>query len=51
MGYSQQTPLLRLPQFQDADKPTWRGDINSAFAALEPQLAKPKSWRIRLLSS
>lgn len=35
MGYSEQTPLLRLPQFQDADKPTWRGDINSAFAVLD----------------
>jgi hypothetical protein len=35
MGSSTQTATLALPQFADNDKPTWRGDINGAFSAID----------------
>jgi hypothetical protein len=35
VGSSTQTAKLALPQFGDNDKPTWRGDINGAFAAID----------------
>jgi hypothetical protein len=35
MGSSAQTAALLLPQFSDNDKPTWRGDVNGAFSAID----------------
>jgi hypothetical protein len=37
MGSSTQTPTVGLPQFGDNDKPTWRGDINGAFSAIDAE--------------
>jgi hypothetical protein len=38
MGYSSSTPHLALPQWQDNDKPSFRGDINAAFGILDEAL-------------
>jgi hypothetical protein len=35
MGASSYTDNLVLPQFADGDRPTWRGDVNGAFAAID----------------
>lgn len=35
MGSSSVTPAIGLPQFGDNDKPTWRGDVNGAFAIID----------------
>lgn len=35
MGSTNKTANIELPQFVDADKPTWRGDINSAFSDID----------------
>lgn len=35
MGSKNYTQQLRLPQFGPDDKPTWQGDMNSAFAAID----------------
>ncbi len=35
MGHTNSTANLGLPQFIGTDKPTWLGDINSAFAAVD----------------
>jgi hypothetical protein len=39
MGSSSLTPILGLPQFGDNDKPTWRGDINSAFQIIDESIS------------
>jgi hypothetical protein len=39
MGSSTVTPNLNLPIFDDADRPTWRGDINGAFRAIDADSA------------
>ena len=35
MGSTNKTQRLQLPQFVDNDRPSWRGDVNSAFAAVD----------------
>lgn len=35
MGHTNSTANLALPQFIGTDKPTWLGDINGAFAAID----------------
>lgn len=35
MGHTNSTANLSLPQFIGTDKPTWLGDINGAFSALD----------------
>lgn len=35
MGHTNSTTNLQLPQFIGTDKPTWLGDINGAFAAID----------------
>ena len=35
MGHSSVTPNINLPQFDDTDKPSWRGDLNGAFADID----------------
>lgn len=35
MSYSNETPNLKLPQYQRCDKPAWLGDINPAFKTLD----------------
>jgi hypothetical protein len=35
MASSNLTPNLNLPQWLDSDKPTWLGDVNSAFKKLD----------------
>lgn len=35
MGHTNSTTNLALPQFIGTDKPTWLGDINGAFAAID----------------
>lgn len=35
MGHTNSTANLALPQFIGTDKPTWLGDINSAFSAID----------------
>jgi hypothetical protein len=39
MGSTNKTPALQLPQFVDTDKPTWRGDLNDAFAKIDTAVA------------
>jgi hypothetical protein len=39
MGASSTTPNVGLPQFADTDRPSWRGDINGAFADIDEELA------------
>lgn len=38
MGATNHTANLSLPQFVDADKPTWRGDINGAFSDIDGKI-------------
>ena len=41
MGFTERTsPKYRLPQFQDDDKPTWRGDFNEAMRLIDAELAR-----------
>lgn len=35
MGSVKYTNKLRLPQYGPSDKPTWQGDITSAFAVID----------------
>ena len=35
MGHTNSTANLALPQFVGSDKPTWLGDINGAFSAID----------------
>jgi hypothetical protein len=35
MSYTNYTPNKRLPQFTEDDKPTWLGDVNGAFSAID----------------
>lgn len=35
MGHTNSTANLALPQFIGTDKPTWLGDVNGAFAAID----------------
>lgn len=35
MGSINYTQSLRLPQFGPTDKPSWQGDLNSAFKILD----------------
>lgn len=37
MGASSTTPNIALPIFGDNDRPTWRGDVNSAFSEIDTQ--------------
>jgi hypothetical protein len=50
MGASTQTPNVNLPQFADTDKPTWRGDVNSAMLAIDAAFAA-KQAEIDLLNN
>jgi hypothetical protein len=38
MGYSKSTPVRKLPQFENSDKPTWLGDVNETNRLLEAEL-------------
>ena len=35
MGHTNSTANLSLPQFIGTDKPTWLGDVNGAFSAID----------------
>lgn len=35
MGFSARTTHLKLPQWLGTDKPSWEGDVNGAFAAID----------------
>lgn len=35
MGHTNSTANLSLPQFNGTDKPTWLGDVNGAFSAID----------------
>lgn len=37
MGATNHTANIALPQFVDADKPTWRGDVNGAFSDIDAE--------------
>lgn len=39
MGHTNQTANYNLPQFVGTDKPSWLGDINDAFAAIDSAIA------------
>lgn len=39
MGHTNQTANYNLPQFVGTDKPSWLGDINDAFAAIDTAIA------------
>ena len=43
MGHSNRTPVCRLPQFTDDDKPSWLGDMNEAFATLEKEIVADRA--------
>lgn len=36
---SSSTPTINLPIFADDDRPTWRGDINGAFNAIDSAIS------------
>ena len=38
MGHTNSTANIALPQFIGTDKPTWLGDINGAFAAIDSKV-------------
>jgi hypothetical protein len=35
VSYTNRTPNKQLPQFVEADKPSWLGDVNGAFSAID----------------
>ena len=39
MGHTNSTANYNLPQFIGTDKPTWLGDINNAFSAIDTAIA------------
>lgn len=43
MGHTNQTANYDLPQFVGTDKPSWLGDINDAFAAIDTAIAAAAS--------
>ena len=43
MGHTNQTANYNLPQFVGTDKPSWLGDINDAFAAIDTAIAAASS--------
>lgn len=43
MGHTNQTANYNLPQFVGTDKPSWLGDINAAFAAIDTAIAAAAS--------
>lgn len=46
MSSSQKTPYYNLSQFQDADKPTWRGDYNGDMGKIDTGLQEIKTSAI-----
>lgn len=46
MSSSQKTPYYNLSQFQDADKPTWRGDYNGDMSKIDTGLQEVKTSAI-----
>ena len=46
MSSSQKTPYYNLSQFQDADKPTWRGDYNGDMSKIDTGLQEIKTSAI-----
>ena len=43
MGHTNQTANYNLPQFVGTDKPSWLGDFNDAFAAIDTAIAAAAS--------
>lgn len=43
MGHTNSTANYNLPQFVGTDKPSWLGDINDAFAAIDTAIAAAAS--------
>ena len=46
MSSSQKTPYYNLSQFQDADKPTWRGDYNGDMSKIDTGMQDIKTSAI-----
>ena len=46
MSSSQKTPYYNLSQFQDADKPSWRGDYNGDMDKIDTGLQNVKTSAI-----
>jgi len=40
MGHTNQTANKQLPQFVDADKPTWLGDVNEGFLKTDAEFGR-----------
>jgi hypothetical protein len=38
MGFTNETPNAHLPQWVDADKPSWLGDLNTAMGRIDAAL-------------
>lgn len=43
MGHTNSTVNYNLPQFVETDKPSWLGDVNGAFLAIDTAIAAAKS--------
>ena len=43
MGHTNSTVNYNLPQFVGADKPSWLGDVNGAFLAIDTAIAAAKT--------
>lgn len=43
MGHTNSTVNYNLPQFVGSDKPSWLGDVNGAFLAIDTAIAAAKS--------
>lgn len=43
MGHTNSTVNYNLPQFVGTDKPTWMGDVNGAFLAIDTAIAAAKT--------
>lgn len=40
MAHSTETPNVKLPQFEDDDKPSWTGDVNEAMTKIDAEFAR-----------
>lgn len=43
MGHTNETVNYQLPQFIGTDKPSWLGDVNNAFLAIDTAIAEAKT--------
>lgn len=45
MAFTDRTDNVRLPQWTDDDKPTWLGDLNTAFKLIDAEFGRQEAQR------